>query len=96
MALSRYVLTANVTMTADTTVGERPVTGQPGHRRAGGGQRGQVRAVADDDPGRDRDLGGQHGRVRLRGEAALPGDRIGNLRAWTDGTDNNGHQALSN
>lgn len=95
MALSRYVLTANVTMTADTTVGE-PVTGSLATVVPVAGSEGKfglwpMTILAGTAIWADSTAGFDSG-------AKLLYQAIGssNLRAWTDGTDNNGHQALSN
>jgi hypothetical protein len=105
VALARYVLTANVTLTADAVA--VVVAGDPGTGGAAGygnsativpaaGSEGKfglwpVTLLAGTPVWADSAAGYDSG-------AKLLYQAIGssNLRAWVDGTDNNGHQALSN
>ena len=95
MALARYVLTANVTLTADATVGE-PVTGSLATVVSVAGSEGKfglwpMTLLAGTPVWADSAAGFDSG-------AKLLFQAIGasNLRAWIDGTDSAGRAALSN
>jgi hypothetical protein len=97
VALNRYVLTSTVTLTPDTVA--TVVAGEPGTGGAAGF--GSSASVSPSTATK----WGLWPLVYLAGTpvvldpagalySALGGAT--NLRAWVDGTDNNGHQALSN
>ena len=95
MALARYVLTANVTLTADATVGE-PVTGSLATVVPAAGSEGKfglwpMTLLAGTPVWADATAGFDTG-AKLLYQAI----GAGSLRAWIDGTDSAGRAALSN
>lgn len=96
MALNRYVLTSTVTLSPDTVA--TVTAGEPGT----GGAAGFGSSASVSPP-----TAGKFGIWPLVLLASTPvyldpagalyaAIGAGNLRAWIDGTDDNGHQALSN
>jgi hypothetical protein len=97
MALSRYVLTSTVTLSPDTLATATP--GEPGTGGAAGyGSSASVSPATATKFGIWPLVFLVNTPVYLDPAGALYYALGGatNLRAWIDGTDNNGHQALSN
>jgi len=101
MALSRFVVTAQVTLTPDILAACEPGSGrvrQLGHGRPGRGFRGQIRAARDAADVQARDVIMADSAAGFATGAQLLYQAIGaaSLRPYVQGQDDVGHAALAN